>query len=84
MTQENFLTLLQDPVFIRNLINNINNTTRRTPNLHGEEVEVKRTTETIRVRNPQDSEQYVDIERINTLDMKNKTTGDTWVWKREK
>lgn len=44
--------------------------------------EDSRVTETVRVTNPQDENQYVDVERINSLSMKNRDTGQTWKWKR--
>ena len=36
----------------------------------------------IRVTNPDDDSQFVDVEVINRLVMKNQTTGETWVWTR--
>lgn len=45
-------------------------------------VEERRVTETVRVTNPQDENQYVDVERINSLTMKSRDSGQTWQWKR--
>lgn len=40
--------------------------------------ESDRVTEIVRVYNPNDKSQYVDIQRINRLRMKDKKTGSTW------
>lgn len=44
--------------------------------------EVNRTTEKVRVFNPQDKEQYVDVQRINSITMQDSITGEQWLWKR--
>lgn len=44
--------------------------------------EQSRTTSKVRVYNPDDHEQYVDVEQINQLTMVDKITGATWVWRR--
>lgn len=44
--------------------------------------EVSRATEKVRVYNPTDRQQYVDIERINGFVMRDAVTGNTWEWKR--
>jgi hypothetical protein len=46
--------------------------------------EVGRDTEKVRVTNPNDDSQYVDIERINRLTMRNNNTGELWVWYRKR
>lgn len=43
-----------------------------------------RVTETVRIFNPDDHEQFVDVERINKLTMKDKVTGETWTWDRDR
>lgn len=47
-------------------------------------VEFSRVTETVRVTNPSDSSQFVDVQRINQLRMIDKVTGFTWEWNRER
>lgn len=42
--------------------------------------EVQRVTETVRVFNPNDKEQYVDVERINYLQLNDQATGGKVVW----
>ena len=44
--------------------------------------EVTRKTKVVRVFNESDPTQFVDVEQINALTMKNKKTGETWVWSR--
>lgn len=44
--------------------------------------EASRTTSNVRVYNPNDKTQYVDVEQINTLTMKDGITGDAWTWHR--
>lgn len=44
--------------------------------------EDRRVTENVRITNPEDDSQYIDVERINMLRMKNKDTGQTWTWNR--
>jgi hypothetical protein len=46
--------------------------------------ESKRTTEVVRVFNPNDHSQFVDVERINQLTMTDGVTGESWSWSREK
>ena len=60
------------------VINNFN--TRRDQT--GTWNEERRVTETVRVFNPEDDSQYVDVERINSLRMLNKDTKQTWIWNR--
>jgi hypothetical protein len=45
-------------------------------------VEQSRQTGKVRVYNPDDHEQYVDVEQINQLTMRDQITGATWVWSR--
>ena len=46
--------------------------------------EASRVTEVVRIyqANDKTSPNWIDVERINTLIMVNKDTGQTWVWKR--
>lgn len=44
--------------------------------------EVTRKVAVVRVFNESDRTQFVDVEQINGLTMKNKKTGETWVWTR--
>lgn len=46
------------------------------------EVAGSRVTQTIRVYNPQDKQQYVDVEQINRMAFRDSTTGETWTWVR--
>lgn len=46
-----------------------------------QEVRSARTTKTVRVTNPDDSTQFVDVEQINSLTFKN-SNDETWTWKR--
>lgn len=43
-------------------------------------VEVDRATEIVRVYNPKDREQWVDVERINYLQMADPRLGGQWTW----
>lgn len=42
----------------------------------------KRTTETVRVENPQDSSQFVDVKQINHLEFQDSSSGQRLVWDR--
>lgn len=42
----------------------------------------ERVTEQVRLTNPNDSTQFVDVVRINKLVMRNENTGELWVWER--
>lgn len=44
--------------------------------------EDSRKTETVKVYNPDDHSQFIEVERINQLVMKDKTTGNKWTWNR--
>ncbi len=44
--------------------------------------ELSRKTKVVRVHNPKDKTQYVDIRRIEQLIMKDRVTGEQWVWNR--
>src|SRR5665647_1321109 len=44
--------------------------------------QLKRTTETVKVTNPTDPSQFVEIERIKNLTMKDTKTGEQWDWNR--
>lgn len=48
----------------------------------GDYKEVNRVSEVVRVVNPDDKDQYIDVKRINYVVMKDKKTGSKWVWKR--
>lgn len=48
----------------------------------GDWQEQSRRTAKVRVTNPQDETQFVDVQVINQLVMVNATTGETWVWNR--
>ena len=45
-------------------------------------VEINRTKETVRVFNPNDSSQYVDVERINKIVWRDTVTGELFTWTR--
>lgn len=53
---------------------------RPDPNRPPRWIEVSRKTQKVRVKNKEDPEQYVDVERINRLVMRDTVTGDYWVW----
>jgi len=44
--------------------------------------QLARVTEQVKVTNPSDSTQFVIIDRIKSLTMKDSVTGETWVWTR--
>lgn len=44
--------------------------------------EISRVVQTVRVYNPKDKSQYVDVERINRLVLRDPVTGASWVWSR--
>jgi len=46
--------------------------------------ETGRVTEMVRVFNPTDHTQYVDVERINRLTMADQVTGQVWEWNRNR
>jgi hypothetical protein len=65
------------------IINNIHNTTNNNKSSAGGRWQEKtRVSEKVRVFNPNDHTQYVDIERINALTMVDGKTGLTWNWRR--
>jgi hypothetical protein len=43
-------------------------------------LEKERSTQIVRVTNPEDEDQWVDVERITRLVMEDQDTGDLWVW----
>lgn len=45
-------------------------------------VEDSRKTEKVKVYNPDDDSQFIEVERINQLVMKDKNTGNKWTWNR--
>lgn len=45
-------------------------------------IEKSRQKAVVRVYNPDDHDQYVDVEQINQLVMEDQVTGATWVWSR--
>lgn len=60
-----------------------NFTSTQGANKKGRWAEASRVVETVRVFNPNDDTQYVDVQRINKLVMKDGVTGEQWVWNRE-
>lgn len=46
--------------------------------------EISRVSETVRVFNPSDKTQFVDVDRINQLTMGDKVTGEKWIWNRSR
>ncbi len=44
--------------------------------------EASRSTGTVRIYNPDDKTQFVDVEQINQLTMKDGVTGESWSWNR--
>ena len=48
----------------------------------GKYIEVDRQTAQVRITNPQDSNQYVDVLRINSLTFQDSVTGEKWTWNR--
>lgn len=51
-------------------------------NKQGRWNESARTTQVVRVTNPEDATQFVDVKQINSLTMKDSQTGEQWQWKR--
>lgn len=41
-----------------------------------------RVTEKVKIYNPSDTSQFVEVDRVNALQFVNKDTGQTWVWNR--
>jgi hypothetical protein len=50
----------------------------------GQWVETNRQTEKVKVTNPDDPSQFIELERINQLTFKDAATGETWFWQRKK
>jgi hypothetical protein len=48
----------------------------------GRWVETNRVTAPVRIFNPTDQSQYVDVLRINQLTFTDNVTGETWIWNR--
>ncbi len=48
----------------------------------GRWTEISRQTATVRVTNPNDNTQYVDVLRINQLVFQDSVTGEVWTWNR--
>lgn len=76
---------------IINQITNVNNTTNGprgggsgSSSEDADWVEDSRVSEKVRVYNPEDKKQYVDIQRINRLVMKNTKTKQHWQWDRKR
>lgn len=42
--------------------------------------EISRATKTVRITNPNDPTQFIDVERISSLTLKDSQTGETWGW----
>lgn len=51
-------------------------------NKQGRWQEANRVSETVKIKNPDDENQFVEVKRINELTMRDSQTGETWVWKR--
>lgn len=58
------------------------NPSSKKSNQDGRWKEVDRVKETVRVFNPNDSSQFVDVLRINKLVFQDTVTGETWIWNR--
>lgn len=56
--------------------------TKHPPPKQGRWQETQRITEVIRVFNPQDHSQWVDIEQINKLILSDTVTKEMWIWNR--
>jgi hypothetical protein len=56
--------------------------TTNNPPPNGTWQQQSRTTEKVKITNPSDPSQFVEIERINALTMVDTTTGNTWKWNR--
>lgn len=69
------------PQIIRTINNNFH-FLNQTLFKNGNFVEVSRSTELARVTNPEDTEQYVDVLRINRLVLRDSATGATWTFTR--
>lgn len=41
-----------------------------------------RVTEKVKIYDPSDNTRFVEVDRVNALQMVNKATGQTWVWSR--
>lgn len=50
----------------------------------GRWVEASRETKTEKIYNPNNRSQYIEVERINKLTMRDRQTGEKWVWNRGK
>lgn len=60
-----------------------NNVTTKNPDKNGSTwVEISRVNETVKVTNPNDDSQYVEVQRINKLVMQDQKTGQKWTWNR--
>lgn len=44
--------------------------------------EASRQTEQVKIYNPNDNTQFIEVERINSLTMKDSATNQTWTWRR--
>jgi hypothetical protein len=55
---------------------------KKNSNKVGKYTEVSRSTKTVRIYNPNDKSQYVDVEQIYALNFQDNKTGETWTWKR--
>ncbi len=58
-----------------------NNKTPQASLNEGNFVESNRTTQVVRIYNPNDSSQWVDVEEITGLTMTDKKSGQSWVFK---
>lgn len=63
------------------LVGKQNKSTNNPKQVGGRFIEISRTNKIVRVYNPQNKQQYVDVKQIVALTMKDKYTGETWVWK---
>lgn len=46
------------------------------------EVASRRVTKTVRIYNPSDQTQYVDVQQVSSVTMQDPMTGQTWTWTR--
>jgi hypothetical protein len=69
---------------VNNFYQSPSNPTNPRPTLFrpGGLIEVSRVSETVRIENPDDPSQFVEVERINKLRFRDSTNGEQWVWNR--
>jgi hypothetical protein len=69
-----------NPVVRNSTFNNPNDEYTGLPRDKVQFIEKVRTTEVVRIHNPEDESQWVDVRRITRLVLYNKQTGMEWVW----